>query len=297
MRAFFSDHFTLPLPDHHRFPMAKYRRLRERAVSEGVLEATALQVPLELDDEHLLRVHEAGYVHAVAAGALDRTAQRRIGFPWSPALVTRSRRSAGGTLGACRAAASDGAAINLAGGTHHAFADHGEGFCVFNDAAVAVRALQKAGEIRRALIVDADVHQGNGTAAIFRQDPTVFTFSIHGARNYPFRKERSDLDVALADGTDDVGYLAAFDRALDEAFAFPADLAIYLAGADPWHGDALGRLSLTKAGLAARDRRVVERCRRLGLPLAIVMAGGYAPRVDDIVDIHLETIRLARAGG
>jgi acetoin utilization deacetylase AcuC-like enzyme len=220
--------------------------------------------------------------------------QRRIGFPWSPEMVERSRRSSGATLAACRAALRDGTSVNLAGGTHHAFRDHGEGYCVFNDSAVAALALQSHNQIRRAVIIDCDVHQGNGTAAILADDPTVFTFSIHAANNFPFSKERSDLDIELPDGTRDADYLAELERGLCTALsAAQPDLAIYLAGADPYEGDRLGRLKLSKAGLERRDRLVLDLCSSAGIPVAISMAGGYGRDIHDTVDIHFNTVRIA----
>jgi acetoin utilization deacetylase AcuC-like enzyme len=219
---------------------------------------------------------------------------RRIGLPWSPELVERSRRSVGGSIEACRAALGDGIGVSLSGGTHHAFPDHGEGFCVFNDCAVAARAMQAEGRARRIVIIDCDVHQGNGTAAIFAGDSSVFTFSIHGAKNFPLHKERSDLDLELPDGTADGDYLDALEIGVERALAMAcADLAIYLAGADPYIGDTLGRLALTKAGLAARDRLVFDHCRRAGLPVAAVMAGGYAKDILDTAEIQFETVRIA----
>ncbi|MEZ5292475.1 MAG: histone deacetylase [Vicinamibacterales bacterium] len=296
MKAFYSDHFVLPLPESHRFPMAKYARLRERVVAEGVLAPGHLvEAPLAPWDD-LRLVHVPAYVEAVANGTLPADMQRRIGFPWSPGMVERSRRSVGATIAAGRAALLDGVAANLAGGTHHAFADRGEGYCVFNDVAVATRALQREARVDHVAVIDLDVHQGNGTAAIFRDDPSVFTFSMHGAKNYPFRKEQSDLDVELADGTTDAEYLAALDRHLSAVLERhrPA-LVFYLAGADPFAGDRLGRLDLSKAGLAARDRMVFDRCRLAGIPVAVTMSGGYAPDVEDIVAIHVSTIREAAA--
>jgi acetoin utilization deacetylase AcuC-like enzyme len=219
---------------------------------------------------------------------------RRLGFPWSPALVERSRRSVGGTIAAARAALLDGVGLNLAGGTHHAFADRGEGFCVFNDVAVAARALQAEGAVEGAAVIDCDVHQGNGTAAIFAGDPRVFTLSIHGRGNYPFVKERSDLDVELPDGAGDAEYLAALDGGLDRALEVPPGLVFYIAGADAYHGDRYGRLALSRGGLAERDRRVLGRCAAMGLPVAVVMGGGYAA-VEAVVAIHLETVRTAAA--
>lgn len=274
--------------------MAKYSRLRQRVLDDGVLGPDELRVPEAATDEQLERVHTRDYVGRVSRGELSATEQRRIGFPWSAAMVERSRRSVGGTIAAVRQAARDGCSANLAGGTHHAFADRGEGFCVFNDAAVAARAAQHEGIASRVLIVDCDVHHGNGTAHIFRDDPSVFTFSIHGARNWPFDKPASDLDVALADGCGDDDYLAALESGLRVTHgAFDAGLAIYLAGADPFEGDRYGRLGLTSAGLAARDRLVLEDCQRRGIPVAIAMSGGYARDIDDIVSIHATTIRIA----
>jgi acetoin utilization deacetylase AcuC-like enzyme len=295
MLAFYSDTFVLPLPETHRFPMAKYRRLRERLVDEQVLAASDLIVPEPVGWDDLRLVHTAAYVDAVAAGTLGADAQRRIGFPWSPEMVERSRRSVGATLAAARRALDgDGVSANLAGGTHHAFSDRGEGYCVFNDVAVAVRVLQRDGAIERALIVDCDVHQGNGTAAIFHGDASVFTLSLHGARNFPFRKEESDLDVTFEDGAGDDEYLATLAEVVPRALdAHRPDLVFYLAGADPYEGDRLGRLRLTIEGLAARDRRVFDACAARELPVAVAMSGGYAPDVEAIVTIHLNTIKEA----
>ncbi len=294
MKAFYSDTFVLPLPAGHKFPMAKYTRLRERLLLEGIVDAVRMHIPDAATDLELHRVHDPAYVARVVEGRLDPAEVRRIGFPWSEAMVERSRRSAGATLAACRAALVDGLGINLAGGTHHAFADRGEGFCVFNDAAVAARGMQAEGRARRAVVLDCDVHQGNGTAAIFRGDDTVFTFSIHGAGNFPYRKENSDLDIALPDGTGDDAYLEALDRGIAASIeSARADLAIYLSGADPHEGDRFGRLKLTKDGLRERDRRVFEACRRAGLPVAVAMAGGYGREVEDTVDVHVATVEEA----
>lgn len=293
MRAFSTDAYPVPLPPGHRFPMAKYARLRER-VEAGRL--AALAVAPAASDAALCRVHRPDYVARVCAGALAPEAQRRIGFPWSPGMVERSRRSAGATIAACRAALEDGVAVTLSGGTHHAYADHGEGFCVFNDAAVAVRALQAESRVRRVLIVDCDVHQGNGTAALFAGDDGVFTFDMYAERNYPFAKERPDLAVPLSDGTGDAEYLERLAGGLAAALdgARP-DLAVYLSGADPFAGDRLGRLALTKGGLAERDALVFAALGRAGVPVAVTMAGGYAREIDDTVDIHLATVRAAAA--
>jgi acetoin utilization deacetylase AcuC-like enzyme len=298
MKAFYSDTFVLPLPAHHRFPMSKYGLLRERIVADGVIAPGDLHVPEPVSWEDLRLVHDARYVDAVANGTLSADAQRRIGFPWSPMMVERSRRSVGATLAAacevtrCRASVS----ANLAGGTHHAFRDRGEGYCVFNDVAVAAAVLLRDGAIRRAAIVDCDVHQGNGTAAIFRDEPAVFTFSLHGAQNFPFRKEASDLDVTFEDGAGDDEYLAALRMHLPQVLdgARP-DLVFYLAGADPYEGDRLGRLTLTIDGLRTRDHEVFEACGDRGLPVVVVMSGGYAPDVGAIVTIHTNTIREAVA--
>jgi acetoin utilization deacetylase AcuC-like enzyme len=294
MRVWYTDQFVLPLPEGHRFPMSKYALLRQRVIASGLIDLDDLCVPHAATDEELLRAHTVDYVRRVQAGLLTEAELRRIGFPWTPEMVERSRRSSGATIEACRAALADGRAVNLAGGTHHAFADAGEGFCVFNDSAVAARAMQAEGQVGRVVILDCDVHQGNGTAAILRDDPTIFTFSIHGARNFPLRKEESDLDVALPDGTGDADYLGALETGLRRALerSHP-DLAIYLAGADPFVSDRFGRMALTKAGLAARDRFVFETCRAASLPVAVTMAGGYARDVNDVVDIHFETVRLA----
>jgi len=297
MRLFPSDRYPLPLPEGHRFPAAKYRMLRHRLEGHA-----AAGVPLEFiephaaTDDELLRVHDRGYVGRVLAGTLSAAEVRRIGFPWSRALVERSLRSTGAAVDAAAAALADGVAASLAGGTHHAGRDFGEGYCVFNDTAVAARELQARGAIRRALVIDCDVHQGNGTAEIFHGDESVFTLSLHGARNFPLRKHPSSLDVGLPDGTGDAAYLAALEAAL--AAAIPqarADLVLYIAGADPYAGDRLGRLALTKAGLADRDRMVFTACRRAGLPVAIVLGGGYAKDLDAVVDIHAATM-LAAAG-
>jgi acetoin utilization deacetylase AcuC-like enzyme len=288
---FHADQFVLPLPPAHRFPMRKYAALRERVAAVA---GDRLRVPPAASDMELERAHDPAYVQAVREGALDARALRRIGFPWSPAMVERSRRSAGATLAACRSALAHGLGVNLAGGTHHAHRDFGEGFCVFNDAAVAARAMQAEGLARRVLVVDLDVHQGDGTASIFAGDPSVFTFSMHGRNNFPFRKAASRLDVELDDGTGDAAYLAALEVALQLAIREArADLAIYLAGADPFAGDRLGRMALTKAGLAARDRRVLGALRGSAIPTAIAMAGGYAENIDDIVDIHFATVTTA----
>jgi acetoin utilization deacetylase AcuC-like enzyme len=299
MKAFYTDEFVLPLPPNHRFPMRKYRLTRDYAVAR--VPHLELVRPTPATRDELLLAHTADYVDAVLAGTLPDAAQREIGFPWSPAMVERSRRSVGATLGACRVALEEGEGIgvNLAGGTHHAYADKGGGFCVFNDVAVTVRVLQREARMSgttppAAAIIDLDVHQGNGTASILAGDPHVFTLSMHGAKNFPFRKEASDLDVDLPDGCDDAGYLAALDHALDALAArFEPDVLFYLAGADPYIGDRLGRLDLTVEGLAARDRRVFDFAAGRGLPIVVMMAGGYGHVIEETAAIHAQTVALA----
>ena len=282
-----SARYTIPLPAGHRFPIAKYALLRDAVVENGLVSPSALHEPERASVESLRLVHTARYVEALETGRLSEIEQRRIGLPWSEALVERSFRAVGGTCEASAAALDLGITMNLAGGTHHAFPDHGEGFCVFNDAAVAIRALQRSGRIRRAAIVDLDVHQGNGTHAIFAGDSTVFTFSMHGGRNYPFHKVAGSLDIELPDGTGDDAYLGTLADALPRVIAAASpDLVIYLAGADPHEGDRLGRLRLTFDGLARRDAMVLDACREVGIPVAITIAGGYGHKISDTVTAH-----------
>lgn len=301
MQAFHSDAHDLDLPAGHRFPQAKYRLLRERLQAEpGPLR---LQPALPASDAELALVHSPAYVAAVRLGQLSAAQQREIGFPWSPSMAERSRHSVGATIMAARAAMAEGVAANLAGGTHHAFADKGSGYCVFNDVAVAARlmqaeqARQRPSEPLRVLVIDLDVHQGNGTAAIFRGDDSVFTFSMHGEKNFPFRKEPGDLDVELPDGCTDAPYLAALGQALDEVWrrhrtAAPG-LAFYLAGADPHEGDRLGRLKLSTAGMRERDRRVLQALRERGIPVALAMAGGYGHEIDTTLAVQVNTLSEA----
>jgi len=294
MKTFYCDHFLPPLPAGHRFPMQKYALLRERVVAGRLVPSENLLVPPPATDEQLLRAHSHSYVEQVKQGQLTAKEIRRIGLPWSSKLVERARHSVGGTIAAGRAALAEGISVNLAGGTHHAGPDHGEGFCLFNDSAIAARTMQAEGRAKRLIIIDCDVHQGNGTAAILADDPTIFTFSIHGQKNFPFRKTAGDLDIGLPDDTGDLVYLEQLDAGLRQALPLArADLAIYLAGADPYAGDRLGRLAISMAGLAERDRLVLELCGRAGLPVAIVMAGGYAEPIADTVAIHFQTVRLA----
>lgn len=297
MQAFYSDHFVLPLPEGHRFPMRKYALLRE-SLLERLPDVILQEAPAATADE-LNLVHTSPYVDAVLKGGLSPQAQREIGFPWSPAMAERALRSVGATVAAARVALQHGLAANLAGGTHHAYADHGSGFCVFNDMAVAARVMQQewAWVYRQplhVLILDLDVHQGNGTAQVFADDPSVFTVSLHGARNFPFRKERSDLDVELPDGCTDSAYLEALEQALTDAEArFTPGLVLYLAGADPHEGDRLGRLKLSHDGLEARDRRVFDWAWQRRLPLAFGMAGGYGHRIEDTLTAQLRTFEAA----
>ena len=300
VHAYYADHFVLPLPSGHRFPMGKYARLRERLAAE--LPEVQLLEALPASGGELALVHAPAYIEAVASGSLSAAAQREIGFPWSPAMAERARRSVGATLLACRSAMGGaGLAANLAGGTHHAYADKGSGFCVFNDFAVAARLMQaeharthRAKGPLRVAIVDLDVHQGNGTARIFADDASVFTLSLHGAKNFPFRKEPSDIDVELPDGCDDAAYMEALERALDELERhFEPGLVLYLAGADPHEGDRLGRLKLTFDGLEARDRRVMDWAWQKRVPLALAMGGGYGHDLEATVQVQVNTYRTA----
>jgi acetoin utilization deacetylase AcuC-like enzyme len=295
MKLFYADHFVLPLPPGHRFPMEKYSRLRERLAACGRFGAADFRVPDAAADHEILHAHDPAYLQRVVGGRLDAGELRRIGFPWSERMVERSRRSAGATLAACRAALDRGGwAANLAGGTHHAHRSFGSGFCVFNDAAIAALTMRAEGRTQRVAIIDCDVHQGDGTASILADEPDVFTFSIHGAKNFPFRKATSDLDIELPDATADGPYLDALQQGLDTVFArIEPQLVIYLAGADPYRDDRLGRLALSIEGLAARDELVLGTCAARGLPVAIAMAGGYAREIDDTVTVHFNTVLTA----
>ncbi len=304
MKAFHSDQFVLPLPQGHTFPMSKYRLLRE---SLGVaLPDIEVCEALPATDGELALAHDPAWITAVTEGTTSPAQQREIGFPWSPQMVERARRSVGATISAARAALLDaeGVAANLAGGTHHAYAHKGSGYCVFNDVAVAARLMQaethrRHRKLLRVWVIDLDVHQGNGTAAIFRDDPTVFTLSLHGAKNFPFRKEPGDLDVELPDGCTDGPYLEALDQALQGAWRVQADgppgLVFYVAGADTHEGDRLGRLKLTTQGMAERDRRVFEALQRWRLPVAVSMAGGYGRDIEVTVGLHRQTLAAAQS--
>jgi acetoin utilization deacetylase AcuC-like enzyme len=289
-----SSRYTFPLPPDHRFPIEKYERLRQRVLESGIVSADHLHEPPRATREQLLRVHTAGYVDAFTNGTLGTAEVRRLGFPWSEALVERSCRAVGGTIEASRWSLDHGVAMNLAGGTHHAFPDRGEGFCVYNDVAIAIRELQATKRIERAAIIDLDVHQGNGTNAVFAGDDSVFTFSMHGRRNYPFIKVPGSVDIELDDGTDDETYLAMLSETLPGAIAESRpELIVYLAGADSHENDKLGRLKLSAAGLARRDMMVLQAAREVGIPVAVTIAGGYGRDIDVTVGIHAETARIA----
>ena len=307
MQVFSNHRFTVALQAGHRFPMPKYALLHDRVAAECT--ALHLAEAEAASEGELALAHTPDYIGAVLNGTLSAAAQREIGFPWSERLAERSRRSVGATIAAARAALTGGVAAQLAGGTHHAYADKGSGFCVFNDVAVAARLMQAEHHRQQTLprrllrvwVIDLDVHQGNGTAAIFRDDPSVFTLSLHGDRNFPFRKEAGDLDLPLPDGCTDAPYLAVLDEALALAWQRQHDaggapgLAFYLAGADPHEGDRLGRLKLSDAGLAERDRRVFDFLGRRGVPVAVVMAGGYGHDIHTTVAVQLRTVQLAQA--
>ena len=292
MKAFYTDHFVLPLPDGHRFPMEKYSRLRD-------LVATLSQVELveapPATDTQILYAHDPHYLIKIIAGNLSPHEQREIGFPWSQKMVERSRRSAGATVAAAKTALHEGIAANLAGGTHHAYRDMGSGFCVFNDSAIAARTLQKEVNVKlKVAIIDLDVHQGNGTASILQHDSSIFTLSMHGENNFPFKKEKSDLDIGLIDGCNDALYLEQLYQSLEELESrFTADCIIYLAGADPHEGDRLGRLKISKEGMRLRDEAVFEFALNKKLPLAFSMAGGYGKEIESTIDIHFQTIKTA----
>lgn len=295
MHVFYTPRYYAEIGAGHVFPIRKFELVRDKLLAEGTLRTSEIFEPDPASVEDVLLVHTEDYVTRLCNGSLTTKEIRRLGLPWSESLVRRSFYAVGGTLAATHVSLTEGYSSNLAGGTHHSFPDHGEGFCVLNDVAIAVRAMRARERIRRAAIVDCDVHQGNGTAAILRGNDRAFTFSMHGARNFPFDKEASDLDIELADGTGDADYLAALDRGLAETFArCRPQLVIYLAGADPYAGDRLGRLSLSFAGLAERDERVLAACRERGIAVALAMAGGYAEPIADTVSIHATTILTAQ---
>ncbi len=295
LHAWSSARYGIALPEGHRFPIAKYSLLRDAVVAEGIVRADRLHDPARAPLDAVRRAHDADYLDRLVRGTMPAAEQRVLGFPWSEGLVERSFRASGGTLEAAHHALRDGIAMNLAGGTHHAFATHGEGFCVLNDVVIALRALRAEGRIRRAAIIDLDVHQGNGTHALLGGDEDSFTFSMHGRRNYPFRKVAGRLDVELEDGTEDTEYLERLSDHLPAVLnASRPDLVFYLAGADPHEGDTLGRLRLTFDGLQRRDAIVLESARAIGVPVAIAIAGGYGRDIHDTVRVHLNTARVAR---
>lgn len=294
LKLFFSERQALLLPEDHRFPASKYPLLLERLSEDGFAHQFELLQAEPASYEHLLFVHTPDYLDRMLGGLMSDREMRRIGFPWSEALVDRARRSVGGTIAACRIALVEGSAANLGGGTHHAYPDHGEGYCVFNDVAVAARIMLNEKLLERIIILDCDVHQGNGTAAVFSNEPGVFTFSIHSSKNFPFHKYTGDLDIALPDKCDDATYLESLEKGLGESLAHArSELAIFIAGADPFEGDRLGRLALTKGGLVERDRLIFSYCSQQGIPVAVVMGGGYAREVEDIVEINMQTLLIA----
>ncbi len=296
MKCSYHPGYHVALSAGHPFPMSKYALLRAQLLAEGVLAAADLIEPEPISMEALARVHTPEYLAKLSTGALSPGELRKLGLPWSDALWQRSRLASGGTLLAARTALIEGIAGNLAGGTHHAFADHGEGFCVVNDVAVTIRQLQAEGAIRRALVIDLDVHQGNGTAEIFADNDTVFTFSMHGERNYPLLKMRSSLDVELADGTNDAQYLATLDRHLEPVIdGADPELVCYVAGVDVAAGDRYGKLGLSEEGIRRRDSAVVRTVRGRGLPLVIVLAGGYAATRERTAALHAHAFREAVA--
>ena len=296
MRIAFSPIYHYKVPAKHRFPMSKYDLVPEQLLYEGTVTPASFFAPEPLSAETILRTHTPEYYRKLLQQELSAKEIRAIGFPMRPELVRRGHFIAGGTLECARIARREGVALNIAGGTHHAFADRGEGFCVFNDIALAANELLHTGEARKVLVIDLDVHQGNGTAAIFADEPRVFTFSMHGARNYPVRKEKSDLDIALPDGTGDAVYLEQLSATLPGLLdAVNPDLTFYLSGVDTLATDKLGRLGMSIAGCRERDRYVLEQCRRRNLPVAVSMGGGYSERIAHVVEAHANTFRVAKA--
>ncbi len=294
MKVFYSDHYTVPLSEGHKFPMEKYRLLREKLLEENILSADELFEPeLPLRDVITL-AHSPRYYDSFENGTVDQMTVRRIGLPWSKELFYRSLASVGGAIGSARAALEHGIGGNLAGGTHHAFRDYGEGFCVFNDFAVVILHLMKCGMIHKAAIVDLDVHQGNGNSAILGHNPDVYIFSMHGGKNYPFTKVASTVDVELADGTEDEEYLSLLKKNLPAVFEFNPDIILYQAGVDPLKEDSLGRLSLTYKGLAERDRIVLGECKSHGVPISLGLGGGYSKPIEHSVNAYANTYKAAK---
>ncbi|MBN8724888.1 MAG: histone deacetylase [Acidobacteria bacterium] len=294
MKVFYTDKYTVELPDGHRFPMEKYRLVRESLLIKQVLSHDELHEPQVVTPEVVTLAHTRKYVESICNGTIDQKAMRRIGFPWSPSLVTRSLASVGGALCAALAALETGVSGNLAGGTHHALVNAGEGYCVFNDIAVVVLHLLKEKKIRRAAIVDLDVHQGNGNSDILGNREDVFIFSMHGEKNYPFRKVPSTLDIGLADNTTDNEYLDLLADALPKVFNFQPDIIFFQAGVDPLKEDVLGRLALSHEGLARRDHLVLSECKNRGIPVSLALGGGYAKPIELTVEAHTQTYKAVK---
>ncbi len=294
MKIFYTDHFHFPIPADHRFPIEKYSLLRQQILRDNIVDSIKFRVPRAATYQEIVRAHSPAYFERLQNCEMTPKEMRRIGFPWSAELVERAKRSAGATIEAGLAALKENIAVSLSGGTHHAFRDRGEGYCLLNDSVIAARALQSENTLKKILIIDCDVHQGNGTAAILTNDATIFTFSLHGKNNFPSRKEKSDLDIALEDETGDREYLKALEKGLIRALDISeAEMVIYLAGADPYENDRFGRLRLSKPGLLERDRMVFRYCHKAAIPVAVTMAGGYAKNIQDSVDIHFQTVKQA----
>jgi acetoin utilization deacetylase AcuC-like enzyme len=294
MQVFYTPRYYAEIGAGHVFPIRKFELVRERLLAEGTLQPAEIIEPSPAPLEDVLLVHTEDYVSRLCNGQLTTKEMRRLGLPWSESLVRRSFYAAGGTLAATHAALAEGYSSNLAGGTHHSFADRGEGFCVLNDVAIAIRAMRARHRLRRAAIVDCDVHQGNGTATIFAGDTETFTFSMHGANNYPLFKALSTLDIELPDGTQDAEYLNTLARHLPAVFAHKPDIVFYLAGADPFAKDKLGRLALSIDGLRERDAYVLRACYEREVPVVTVMSGGYGKDINDTIEIHCNTIRMVK---
>ncbi len=292
MKIFRYDQYTYPLPDGHRFPASKYQLLREAVETAVLVPSQNLINPVPATFEQLTLAHDADYVERVMTGSLSTKEVRQIGLPWSEELARRVQFSVGATLGGSRAALKDGVGVSLGGGTHHAMFAEGQGYCVYNDSAVVARVLQTENNVHRVAVVDCDVHQGNGTAQITYEDDSIFTFSIHGEKNFPFRKFPSDLDIALVDGTEDEAYLHALASGLEQVLAFKPDIVFFLAGADVHKDDKLGRLALTDEGIAARDQMVLRTFTQQSIPVVVTMAGGYGRNIHTTVAIQLETIKI-----
>ena len=295
MRVFYTPRYYAEIGDTHIFPIRKFELVRNQLLAEGILQEGEIHEPLPATIDDVRLVHTEVYVSRLCAGTLTDKEIRRLGLPWSESLVRRSFYAVGGTIAAAFHSLGDGYCSNLAGGTHHSFADRGEGFCVFNDVAVAIRTLRSRGLIQRVAIVDCDVHQGNGTATIFAGDPQTFTFSMHGANNYPLVKAQSSLDIELPDGTQDDDYLALLDESLERVFQHEPEIIFYLAGADPFAGDKLGKLSMSIEGLRRRDELVLRNCFEREVPVVTVMSGGYGKEITNTIEIHCNTIRAVKA--